>query len=165
MSHKKFYGNEELEEIPAEKSFFESKRNTEGDKCLFFKREEVDELMGHYVKFYKNGVLLVLKDDAKDYSFTTNPKLKYESKSFAFYNDLPVEDGKFKKPVFEIHNRNRSRESSAINPPIKDIDVKVYEHFLLVREIGATTTEYTVDILTGEKTYFVNNENQLSFDI
>ncbi len=155
----------QLQEIDPSLSPFESKRNIEGDRCLFFKKEEVDELLGHYVKFYPNGVLLVLRDEAKDFLKKNNPELKFESKSFIFYNTDSVENINDKKPIFQIHNRNRNRNTRTLEEPIRDLEVVVCEHYLYVKEIGNTTKEYLVDVLTGEKIEYITEDNQLSFDI
>ncbi len=157
----------ELEEIAPEKSPFESKLNKELDHCLFFKKEEVTELMGHYVKFYPNGVLLVIQDKYKDFSRKNNPDLKYESKSFIFYNNEPVENAQDKEPIFKIHNRNWKSEVRELQPPVKDVDVKVYEHYLYVTEIiDGIKKEYLVDVLTGKPEPCIMQEaDQLAYDI
>lgn len=157
-----------LPEISPAESKFESKRNKEGDRCLFFKGTEVDELLGHEVKFYETGVLLVLLDYAKDFSKETNPDLQVESKSFVFYNNEDVKNDEIKRPIFEIHNRNRNKQTRQLLPPVKDIEVTVGEHHLFVQEIDVKTNEkveYFVDILTGEKLYGITEDSQLSFDI
>ena len=158
----------ELTEIDSKNSNFESKRNREGDRCLFFNREEVNELLGHEVKFYKNGVLLVLLDYAKDFTKEKNPNLKIESKSFIFYNDEKVSKVEDKKPIFEIHNRNRDKETRILKEPVKDIEVKVCEHYLYVKESNLETNltvEYFVDVLTGEKIFDLKDTDQISFEI
>lgn len=161
-----FEHEKELEEIPSGKSLFESKRNREGDRCLFFKTEEVDTLFGHEVKFYPNGALLVLREDAKDYSKNKDPMLKIESKSFIFYNNEKVENIQDKEPVLRIHNRNKNKETGEFEPPIKDIEVKIFEHSILVEEtIGDLKNIYAIDVLTGDKTSFVTDDEQLSYDI
>lgn len=158
----KFNGMEELPQIDPNHSLFESKRNTEGDWCLFFKKEEVDELMGHKVEFYPNGVLLVLKEGAKDFSKQTNPNLIFESKSFVFYNNEPIGEFERKRPILEIHNRNRDKQTRTLLEPIKDVDVKVFEHFLYVKDGSKIRT---IDILTGNEIFEYQPCNQIGFDI
>ena len=155
-----------LEEIDQSQSPFESKRNREGDWCLFFKKQEVNELFGHYVKFYPNGVLLILKDEAKDFLRKNYPNIKYESKSFIFYNTENVENINDKEPIFSIHNRNKNIDNKTYDEPLRDIDIIVCEHYLYVKEsIGNKTKEYLIDVITGDKTKFITDEDQLTIDI
>ena len=157
----------ELSEIDPQKSSYVSKRNKEGDRCLFYKRDEVTELVGHEVKFYENGVLLVLLDYAKDYSKDKHPNLKIESQSYIFYNNEEIKDMTMKQPVFEIHNRNKNKQTMKILPPVKDIEIRVFKHYLYVKSIDTeenTTTEYVVDVLTGKKTFAFDESNQISID-
>ena len=154
----------QLEEIDPSLSRFESKRNREGDWCLFFNKQEIDELFGHYVKFYPNGVLLVLSDDAKDFLKKNYPELKYESKSFIFYNDEKVDNINDKQPIFKIHNRNKNRDTKSYEEPIRDIEIVVCEHYLYVKEIGNSIKEYLVDVLTGEKIQYITDDAQYTMD-
>lgn len=164
FTSKLLQSQKQLEEIDPSLSRFDSKRNREGDWCLFFKKQELVDLFGHYVKFYPNGVLLVLSDDAKDFLKKNYPELKYESKSFVFYNNEDVENVSEKEPIFKIHNRNKNKDTKSYDEPIRDVDVVVCEHYLYVREVGNSIKEYLVDVLTGEKIQSLTKEDQYTMD-
>lgn len=129
---------------------------SEGAPYLFYDYEEFCDLMGHKITYYPTGVLLSLKDNCKFFE---------TSKSFVFYNND-------KKTVLDIHNLNykynalsRTRDYAE---PTKDIDVKVYEDYLLVTETdfaNQTTVEYLVDVHTGEKITDLIDGEQLSFNL
>ena len=111
---------------------------------------------------------MVLKDYAKDYSKEKYPNITIESQSYIFYNNEPVNDPSDKKPIFEIHNRNRNKETRECYPPTKDIKIKVCQHHLYVREtdiVSKQTIEYFIDILTGNKIFDIDLLSQISIEI
>lgn len=131
----------ELSEIPEEKSFFGGRRY-DGEAYLFYKGEPLDALTGHEIKYYPNGVLLVLKESLRYFD---------ESRSFVFYNN----EG---KQVFKEYNTkryyNRALAMSEAVKPTYDLEVKVLERFLYVKETDFETrdvNEYFIDVLTGQK--------------
>lgn len=144
----------ELSQITEKENKFFQSGKSEGAPYLFYKFEEFEDLMGHDICFYENGVLLVLKDSVKDYT---------ESRSFVFFNN----DG---KRVFKAHNRRPVQTSEGYKylRPEEDIQVKVYKDFIRVTKIDLKTKEKSedyYDVLTGEVLQTFNEGEQLSIDI
>ena len=138
-----------LEEIDKYKTPFSRSNTNKGYECLVF---EDDEILydggGHYIKFYPNGALMVLKESCKYYP---------DSKSFMFFNN----NG---EKVFEMYNsikvKNSSHQSDFL-PPEKDIEVTIYNGHILVKEISlidGSEEEYFISVKSGKKIIDVGSE-------
>ena len=136
-----------LEEIDQEKTNFSFGRS-EGAPYLFFRGEEHQDLMGHEIKYYNSGVLLVFKDKHKEHE---------NENSFMFFNN----DG---KQVFSwsniIYNGYNARKQ-----PENKINIVVRESFLQVEILnlkGEKLDEYFVSVKSGQKLYdiFEKKENE-----
>lgn len=153
---KKLKGLKELEPSVEQKSRYFEFGRSEGAPYLFYKGEEFCDLMGHEIIYYPNGVLLRLKDNCKDFE---------TSKSFVFYNNNKLR-------VAKAHNRisvfDFKARMSTYRPPEKDIEVKVYQDYIYVRETNFKTKEVEEQIIsvhTGEKLNNIIESNQLSIDL
>ncbi len=139
-----------LEEVPSNLTPFEEGRS-EGAPYLFFNNEELQDLMGHEIKYYPSGVLLVLKEKHKEHS---------NENSLIFINN----DG---KQVFSWSNLNYNGYGARPKPETK-IDLVVREGFLHVKMFNLNKEridEYFVTIKEGKKIYDIfekNNESNLT---
>ena len=142
-----------VEPIKKDETPFYMSNTNKGSECLIFGESEIlhDE-GGHSFTFYPKGVLLTLKESCKFYP---------NSKSYIFFNN----NG---EKVFEMYNsikvRNNETHSTEFLPPEKDINVTIYEGFILVEETDLKSgekTEYFVSIRTGEKIIDAGNNNNV----
>lgn len=120
-----------VQEINKEKTPFVMSNTNHGSECLRFNDEDLHDEGGHIITFYPNGALLTLKKSCRFHE---------GSKSFIFYNN---KGGK----VLDVYNSTREKE------PEKDIDVVIYNGFILVKETNFkdnSEKEYFVSIKTGE---------------
>ena len=120
-----------VDSITKEKTPFSMSNINRGSECLVFNGEELNDEGGHKFTFYENGTLLTLKESCRFHE---------GSKSFIFYNN----NG---EKVLDVYNSTREKE------PEKDIDVVVYNGFILVKETSFkdnSEKEYFVSIKTGE---------------
>ena len=122
----------------------------EGEPYLYLNREPFESLMGHYPVYFENGVLLTLKDDVKYFD---------NSKSYVFYNNTG-------KEIIEIYNTkkvyNPDTRTSTPVPPKFDIEIRVYERYIYVKETDYETkeeTEYFIDLKTKQKIIDVFKES------
>jgi len=141
--------------LEEENKFFQQGRS-EGAPYLFYKYEELCDLMGHKIIYYPNGVLLALRNEFRDFE---------TSKSFVFINNQA-------ETIIDIHNRNSVRDPKTkdrtLFPPKFDIEIKVCEDYIYVKETDFETkseTEYVVDILTKQKNYINTKNDQLGMNI
>ena len=123
-----------LEEVDPEKTPFSYGRS-EGAPYLFFNREELQDLMGHEIKFYKSGVLLVFKDKHKEHE---------NENSFIFFNN----EG---KQVLSISNIKYNGYNPR-NKPKTTISLTPREGFIQIKSENLETEEideYFVSIKDG----------------
>lgn len=153
--HKKLKGAKELKPIEEKCSKHFKSGRSEGAPYLFYKDEEFCDLMGHEIVFYPNGVLLQLKDRYKDHP---------TSKSYVFYNNNKVR-------IVKSHNRrpsfNLETRTNTYLPPLVDIEIKVYENYIYLKETNLETKEVTEEIFsvhTGEKLNNLAESEQLSIN-
>ena len=134
-----------VETVVKEKTPFFMSNTNKGFECLIFKNDETCKDLhdegGHNITFYPNGALLSLKESCKYHP---------TSKSFLFFNNKG-------EKVFEMYNsikvRNPETHHTEFLPPKKDIDVTIYNGFILVKEISFednSKKEYFVSVKTGE---------------
>ncbi len=139
---------EQIEELKEAEPIAESESKcfkvgrSEGAPYLFHDFEEYCDLMGHGVVFYSTGVLMYMKDKNKDFE---------TSRSYVFHNNEKME-------VLKAHNRrsqfNPETRTSKYLPPIKDIEVKVFEDYVYSRETMFETNEIKetlIEIATGKE--------------
>lgn len=139
--------SEIMQEIDPKTSPYSVGRDKEGAPYLFYNMEEFEDLMGHEVKFYSNGVLLSLKD-----KFKTSE----DEQSFIFYNNN-------KQRVLNITN-SKNLDSKA---PNVDYQVVVHRGFVEVTETNRETKEketYFQSIKTCCKVTDVFNTNDVVLD-
>ena len=153
--HKKLKGLKELQPIEESESRHFKSGRSEGAPYLFYKDEEFCDLMGHEIVFYPNGVLLKLKDMYKDHP---------TSKSFVFYNNNKIR-------VVKSHNRrpsyNFETRSNKYLPPVVDIEIKVYENYIYLKETNFETKQVEEQIFsvhTGEKLNDLAKSEQMSIE-
>jgi len=126
-----------VEEVQKNQTPFYMSNTNEGFECLVFNGEEIYDEGGHTFTFYENGVLLTLKNNCR---FHKDCEHHNGSKSFIFYNN----NG---EKVLDVYNSTREKE------PEKDIDVTIYNGFILVKETSFknnSETEYFVSVKTGK---------------
>lgn len=154
--YKKLRGLKELDPIDEKQSKHFKNGRSEGAPFLFYNDEEFCDCMGHELVFYPNGVLMRIKDKLKDFE---------TSRSFVFYNNNKLK-------VLKAHNRrssyNLAMRMSDYLPPLKDIEVKIYENYIYVKETNFETKEVEEQIIsvhTGEKLNNLAESEQLSIDL
>ena len=127
-----------LDEIDPEKSNFSFGRS-EGAPYLFFKGEELQDLMGHEIKFYNSGVLLVFKNKHKEHD---------NENSFMFFNN----EG---KQILSLSNI-KDNGYGCRKRPSTNIDLIVRDGFIQINLLNEQTNqneEYFVSIKEGKKIY------------
>lgn len=130
-------------EINPEESKF-SGRRSEGEPYLFFGETDIEPLHGRELKYYENGVLLVLRDKYKPFS---------NSKHFAFFSNKGVEV--FSRRNTEYQYNFETRTNTPITPKF-DMEIQITQHYVHVVETDLETkedTEYYVNIASGKKLF------------
>ena len=139
--------SEIMKEIDPKDSPFSVGKDKEGAPYLFYNMEEFEDLMGHEVKFFPNGVLLSLKDKFKQ---------KPDEQSFIFYNNK-------KQIVLNVTN-SKILNSQA---PNNDYNIVVHRGFIEVTETNRETLEketYFKSIKTCNKVVDVFNTDDIVAD-
>ena len=149
--------SEPIQPIAKEGTPFYKSNTNKGSECLRFNDEEIYDEGGHTITFYPNGALLSLKETCKYYP---------TSKSFVFFNN----NG---EKILEIYNSIKSRNPQTLRteflPPEKDIEITIYNGFVMVTETNLrdlTQNEYFVSVKDGTKILDIGAEtdNQLSMN-